>query len=127
MEIFNALGSVFGLFGKLFNDVICYPLGFVLRICYILTGNYALSLVIFTLIIRFVLFPLAIKQQKSSAQMMRLKPKMDNIQKKYKKDQAKLQEEMSKLYQEEGYNPLSGCLPLLLQLPILYGLFICCV
>jgi YidC/Oxa1 family membrane protein insertase len=68
------------------------------------------------------LFPIAIKQQKSSAEMMRMKPKMDIIQKKYKKDQAKLQAEMSKLYQEEGYNPLSGCLPMLVQLPILYGI-----
>jgi YidC/Oxa1 family membrane protein insertase len=115
MEIFSALGNIF-------TDLICYPLGAVLRVCYLFTGNYAVSLILFTLVIRIVLFPLAIKQQKTSAEMLRMKPKMDSIQKKYKKDQAKLQEEMAKLYQEEGYNPLSGCLPMLLQLPILYGL-----
>jgi YidC/Oxa1 family membrane protein insertase len=115
MGIFSGLGTVF-------TDVICYPLGAILRICYLFTGNYVISLILFTLVIRIALFPLAIKQQKTSAEMLRMKPKMDLIQKKYKKDQAKLQEEMAKLYQEEGYNPLSGCLPMLLQLPILYGL-----
>lgn len=123
MEIVSALGSVFGLFGKLFNDIICYPLGAILKVCYSVTGNYAISLIIFTLITRLFLFPLAIKQQKSSAEMLRMKPKMDQLQKKYSKDKVKLQEEMSKLYQEEGYSPLSGCLPLLIQMPILYGLF----
>lgn len=116
MEILQALGTIF-------NDVICYPLGGVLKIFFNFTQNYALLLVIFTLIIRFLLFPLAIKQQRSSAEMLRMKPKLDKIQKKYAKDQAKLQQEMSKLYQEEGYSPLSGCLPLVVQLPILYGLY----
>lgn len=116
-------GSFFGVFGTLFNDIICYPLGLVLRFSYLFSGNYAVSLIIFTVVVRIFLFPLAIKQQRSSAEMLRMKPKMDQLQKKYAKDQQKLQAEMSKLYQEEGYNPLSGCLPLLIQMPILYGLF----
>lgn len=115
--------DIFGLFGKLFNDIICYPLGAILHVCYTVTGNYAISLILFTIITRLCLFPLAIKQQKSSAEMLRMKPKLEKIQKKYTKDKAKLQEEMAKLYQEEGYNPLSGCAPMAIQLPILYGLF----
>lgn len=115
--------DIFGLFGKLFNDIISYPLGAILHVCYTVTGNYAISLILFTVITRFCLFPLAIKQQKSSAEMLRMKPKLDKIQKKYAKDKVKLQEEMAKLYQEEGYNPMAGCMPMAIQLPILYGLF----
>ena len=108
---------------QLFNTIICYPLGAVIKFFFNFTQNYALLLVLFTIVVRFCLFPLAIKQQKSSAEMLRMKPKMDKLQKKYAKDKTKLQEEMSKLYAEEGYNPLSGCLPLLIQMPILYGLY----
>jgi YidC/Oxa1 family membrane protein insertase len=107
---------------SLFNDIICYPLGGILKLFFSIFQNYALLLIIFTLIVRFCLFPLAIKQQRSSAEMLRMKPKMEKIQKKHAKDQTKLNEEMQKLYQEEGYSPLAGCLPLLVQLPILYGL-----
>jgi YidC/Oxa1 family membrane protein insertase len=70
-----------------------------------------------------ILFPLAIKQQKSSAEMVRLQPKLTALQKKHAKDKQKLQEEQMKLYQEEGYNPFGGCLPLLIQMPILFGLY----
>jgi YidC/Oxa1 family membrane protein insertase len=116
MNIFNALGSVL-------SDIIGYPLGALMKVFFAFTQNYALLLVLFTIIVQAALFPLAIKQQRSSAEMLRMKPKLDKIQKKYAKDKEKLQMEMSKLYQEEGYNPLSGCLPLLIQMPILIGLY----
>ena len=61
----------------------------------------------------------SIKQQKSSVKMIKMKPKLDELQKKYGKNREKYQEEMTKLYTEEGYNPMSGCAPLLIQLPIL--------
>lgn len=115
--------NIFSSFGTFFNDIICYPLGAVMKLFFTITPNYAVLLILFTIVVRLCLFPLAVKQQKSSAEMLRMKPKMEKLQKKYAKDQQKLQEEMSKLYAEEGYNPLSGCLPLLIQLPILYGLF----
>jgi membrane protein insertase, YidC/Oxa1 family, C-terminal domain len=116
MEIFSALGTIF-------NTVICYPLGAVIKFFFTFTSNYALLLLLFTVVVRFLLFPLAIKQQRSQAEMLRMKPKMEKLQKKYAKDKVKQNEEMQKLYAEEGYSPLSGCLPMLIQLPILYGLY----
>lgn len=115
--------NIFGALGTVISDIICYPLGGVMKLFFYITPNYALLLVLFTIVIRVCLFPLAVKQQRSSAETLRMKPKMDKLQKKYAKDQAKLQEEMSKLYSEEGFNPLSGCLPLLIQMPILFGLY----
>jgi YidC/Oxa1 family membrane protein insertase len=112
-----------GFIGDIFNLVISTPLGFILRICYSLVKNYGLALFLFTLVTRLILFPLAIKQQRSTAQMARLRPMMDKLQKKHGKDKEKYNAELTKLYQQEGYNPLSGCLPLLIQLPILFGLF----
>lgn len=116
MNIFSALGT-------LFNDIICYPLGAIMKLFYLITPNYAVLLILFTVVVRLCLFPLAVKQQRSTAETLRLQPKIQKLQKKYGKDQQKLQEEMSKLYAEEGVNPLGGCLPLVIQLPILYGLF----
>jgi YidC/Oxa1 family membrane protein insertase len=116
MEIFSA-------FGTIFNTVICYPLGAVIKLFFNFTSNYALLLFLFTLVVRCILFPLAVKQQKSQAEMLRMKPKMDKLQKKHAKDKNKLNEEMQKLYAEEGYNPLAGCMPLVAQLPIIYGLY----
>jgi YidC/Oxa1 family membrane protein insertase len=97
--------------------------GALLTFFYKLTSNYGVALILFTLVARALLFPLAIKQQRSTAEMVRMRPKLDEIQKKYAKDKAKLNEANMKLYQEEGYNPLSGCLPMLVQLPIIMGLY----
>lgn len=104
-------------------DIINIPLGFVLRFCYQLTNNYGLAIILFTLIVRLLLVPLAIKQQKTMANTVRLQPKLKALQQKHGKDKQKLNEEQMKLYQEEGANPMGGCLPLLVQLPILYGLY----
>jgi YidC/Oxa1 family membrane protein insertase len=90
---------------------------------YLLTNNYALSLLLFTLVTRAALFPLSIKQQKSQAAMTAFSPKLEELKVKYGNNKEKLNEEMMKLYAEEGINPMSGCLPMLIQLPILYGLF----
>lgn len=98
-----------------------YPLGWVMWLCYNVIKNYGVALIVFTIILRIVQFPLSIKQQKSSARMALFKPKMDALQKKYKNDKAKQQEEMIKLQQEEGYSPTAGCLPMLIQFPILFG------
>lgn len=106
----------------LLYQVLGWPLGWVMWLCYQITHNYGISLLIFTLVIRGLLFPLSLKQQKSSVKMQLIKPQMDEIQAKYKTNKEKLNEEMMKLYQKEGYNPMSGCLPLLIQMPILFGL-----
>lgn len=109
------------------GDIIVFllhnTLGTLLYFCYNITNDYGVALIIFTLITRIILFPLAIKQQRSTAEMVRMRPKLDQIQKKFSKDKAKLNEANMKLYQEEGYNPLGGCLPMLIQLPIVIGLY----
>lgn len=98
------------------------PLGWIMRFLYWLIPNYGLSLIVFTILIRLALFPLNVKQQKSSAKMAIFQPKMKELQKKYGKNKEKYQQEMMKLYQEEGYNPMSSCLPMLLQFLFLFGI-----
>lgn len=104
-------------------DIINIPFGFVLRLCYQLTSNYGLAIILFTVIARAAMLPLAIKQQKTMANTVRMQPKLQELQKKYAKDKQKLSEAQMQLYQEEGASPLGGCLPMLIQLPIIYGLY----
>ncbi|MBQ9901104.1 MAG: YidC/Oxa1 family membrane protein insertase [Clostridia bacterium] len=106
--LFNFIGSIFG-----------YVLYFFNSIC----GNFGVSIILFTLFTRLLMFPLTIKQQKSMAGMQRLQPKMKELQDKYGNDKAKYNEEVQKLYQREGQSPAGGCLPMLIQLPIFYGLY----
>lgn len=104
-------------------SAICgYPLGWVMYFFYNIVNNYGFALILFTLFTKLILLPLAIKQQKSMAKNISFKPRLDEIQKQYANNKEKMNEETMKLYQEEKYNPLSGCLPLLIQLPILFGL-----
>ncbi|MFQ9873121.1 MAG: YidC/Oxa1 family membrane protein insertase [Oscillospiraceae bacterium] len=107
---------------NLISTIIGTPLGWVMWLCYTVVRNYGVALILFTLITRLLMFPLSVKQQKSSVKMAAFGPKMRALQTKYANNKEKLSEEMTKLYQEEGYNPMSSCLPLLIQLPILYGL-----
>lgn len=88
-----------------------------------LVGDWGLAIIIVTLIIRLLLFPIQRKQLKSSYEMQKIQPRMQEIQRLYAGDQVKIQEETQKLYQETGFNPLSGCLPLLIQMPIFIILF----
>ncbi len=87
------------------------------------TGNYVLGIVLLTLLVRLVLLPLGITQARSMQRMARLAPKQKELQQRHKGDRQKLNEEIAKMYKEEGVNPASGCLPLILQLPVMYGLF----
>lgn len=97
--------------------------GFLMRELCQLVGNYGVALMLLTLIARVVMLPMSIKQQKGTAKMQRLQTKVRKIQQQYAGDQRKIQEETQALYAREGSNPASmGCMPLLLQLPILYGL-----
>lgn len=102
--------------------VLGWPLGWIMWLCYQIVKNYGIALLLFTILIKAALFPLSLKQQKSTVKMQLIKPQMDEIQAKYKNNREKLNEEMMALYQKEGYNPMSGCLPLLIQMPILFGL-----
>lgn len=97
--------------------------GFVLREIYHAVDNYGLALIIFTFIARLFMMPTTLSQQKNTAKTQRLQTKIKKIQQQYAGDQKKIQEETQALYTREGQNPVSsGCVPLLVQLPIIYGL-----
>jgi YidC/Oxa1 family membrane protein insertase len=85
--------------------------------------SYGLAIIFFTIIIRAVLLPLSVKQIKSTAKMGAIQPEMKKVQEKYKKDPQKSQQEVMKLYKENGVNPMGGCLPMIVQMPILFALF----
>ena len=110
------------------QDVLLVPMGFIIRVCYAVTHNYAAALFLFALVMQILLFPLGIKQQKNMNKQASLRPKENAIRKKYagRTDavtQKKLNDEIMALYQQENFNPASGCLPLLIQLPIIFALF----
>ena len=85
--------------------------------------NYVVGIILLTLAVRLVLFPLGVSQVRSFQKMARLAPRQRELQAKHKGNPQKFQQEMAALYREEGVNPAAGCLPLLLQLPVMYGLF----
>ncbi|MEG2678264.1 MAG: YidC/Oxa1 family membrane protein insertase, partial [Oscillospiraceae bacterium] len=110
-------------------NIIAIPLGYIMRWCYLFVTDiinmpmpYVFALFLFTVITKVILFPLAVKQQKSTAKMSAFQPIMADIQKTYAKDKNRQQQEMVKLQEEMGYNPMAGCLPMLIQFPILFGL-----
>ena len=103
--------------------IIATPIGYLLMGIYKLVGNYGISLIILTLIVKLALYPLYAKQIKSTAGMSEMSAKAQEIQKRYADDREKMNEEMQKLYSESGFNPMSGCLPMLIQFPIIMGLF----
>ena len=103
--------------------LIAKPIGYLLAFIYRLVGNYGISLIILTVIVKLVLYPMYAKQIKSTANMSDMSEKSKEIQKRYANDKEKMNEEMQKLYAESGFNPMSGCLPMLIQFPIIMGLF----
>jgi len=88
-----------------------------------LTGSAGLSIILFTIFVRLILLPLTFAQMRSMQRMQALQPEVERIQKKYKDNPQKANEAIMKLWRENNVNPAAGCLPLLVQLPILYGLF----
>lgn len=85
--------------------------------------SYGLAIVIMTIIVKLILYPLTKKQIESTKAMMSIQPKMKELQEKYKDDKQRLNMELANLYKNEGVNPLAGCLPLLVQMPIMIGIF----
>lgn len=112
-------------------DALAVPFGYILHFFYEFSGNYLLSLVLLVFLVKLVLLPSSIKQQKNSAKQLRLQPKLNRINQKYsngsqltREMQMRKQEEIQELYRKEGYNPsTSGCLPLLIQFPVMIGLY----
>lgn len=93
-----------------------------LELIYWIVPNYGWTVVIFTLVIRAILMPLDIKSRKSMKRMSNLKPQLDALSAKYANDKEKLQRKTAELYRKEKVNPMSGCLPLLIQFPLLFGM-----
>lgn len=110
-------------------QVLVNGMTYLINLCYDFTNlihlpNYGLAIIFLTILIKVVLYPLTLKQMRSMAVMQQLAPKVKEIQAKYKeKDPQKMQKKIMELYQEHNVNPLSGCLPLLVQLPILIALY----
>lgn len=107
----------------LWNSLILDPMTNGLMLLYSLLGNnFVLAIVVFTIVMRLITLPLSLKQQRSSMRMQEMQPQVQAIQKKYRDNPQRMQEEFKKI----GYNPtetLTGCLPLLIQMPILFGLY----
>lgn len=108
MQVFNFFGSIFG---------------YVLWAFYFLVRNYGVAILLFTILIKAVLFPLSVKQQRSMAASGKIAEKQKILAEKYKNDKAKYQEEVQKLYAQEGTSPGSGCLITLIPFPIMMGLY----
>lgn len=110
------------------NEYIVYPLSMlIVKMAEIAGGSYGLSIILVTILIRLVILPLMIKQTKNSKAMQALQPEMKKLREKYsskdQKTQQKLQQETMALFQTHGVNPLAGCFPLIVQMPILIGFY----
>ncbi len=104
--------------------VIAIPMGYALQFLYDFIQNYGVTIVVFTIIVRCCLYPLYMMQIKSTAAMSGLQPKIQAIQKQYAGDKETQNQKMMELYKEENVNPMGGCLPMLIQMPIILGLFV---
>lgn len=103
-------------------SIIATPLGWIMKLCYALVKNYGIALLLFTIITRLIIFPLSVKQQKSSAKTAMLNPELQKLKKKYGNNKEKLQEEQMKLYAQAGVNPMASCLPMIVTMVILFAL-----
>lgn len=97
------------------------PLGWIMYAIESFIHNYGISLILFVILTKVVLLPLTIKQQKTTAKTASISPRLKELEKKFGKDKAKYQEAMMKLYEEEGVNPAGGCLPMIVQFALLFG------
>ena len=103
-------------------SIIAIPFGWLMKLCYFLVDNYAIALILFTFITKLLMFPLNIKQQKATAKTAKLNPKLQQLQKKYANNKEKYSEEVTKLYAEEGVSMSSGCLPLIVNMVLLFAM-----
>lgn len=115
---------ILGFFSNIM-DIVNVPLGWILYAINWVIGDYGWAIILFALLSRLILLPSSIKSHKNQQRMNRIQPKMKQLSQKYHNDtrNPKYQEELQALYTAEGYNPMSGCLPMLLQLPLIFGLW----
>ncbi len=107
----------------MFEFLITRPMGFIIKIIYDLVQNYGFAIILFTIFMKLLLMPLSIKSQKATRKQQKLQPYLMELQNKYANDKEKLQMETMKLYKENNISMMGGCLPLLIQFPILIGLY----
>lgn len=105
------------------NGFLAKIIGYVMQFIYSLVNNYGISIILLTLLVRLIMLPLYNRQNKYTAAMADLQPKINDIQTRYAADRNTMNEKLNELYAEAGISPLSGCLPLLIQMPIILGLF----
>jgi YidC/Oxa1 family membrane protein insertase len=105
-------------------SIIGTPLGYIMWACYQIVKNYGLSIILFTLSTKILLFPVSLKIQKNSVKLVQMKPKIEELKKQYpnKEDKEAFMDAQMELFKEEKYSPAAGCLPMLIQLPIILGL-----
>ena len=103
--------------------IIATPIGYLLMWIYKLVGSYGIALIILTVIVKLALYPLYAKQIKTTSSMQDISEKTQEIQRKYANDKDRMNAEIQKMYTETGFNPMSGCLPMIIQFPIIMGLF----
>ena len=106
-----------------FFAILSAPLAICLKALYNVTGNYGIALIILTVVIKLLLYPLYKKQILSTAGMSELSPKIQAIQRKYADDKETMNKKIQELYQEEKINPMAGCLPMVVQMIVIMGLF----
>ena len=104
-------------------NALAKPLGLLLKYIFDIVGNYGVSIILFTILVKLLMIPLTVKQMKSMKSIQIIQPKINELKEKYKNDPEKLNVKTMELYQEYKVNPFGGCLPLLIQFPILIGLF----
>ncbi|HRV33455.1 MAG TPA: YidC/Oxa1 family membrane protein insertase, partial [Anaerovoracaceae bacterium] len=109
------MNTLIGIFAQPIGSLLSYIYGFV--------NSYGISIILLTLIVRICLLPLYSKQIKSSAAMAEIQPKLKEIQVRYANDKETMNKKLQELYAKEKFNPMSGCLPLIIQMPIIMGLF----
>lgn len=107
----------------MFEYIITRPLGYIIEFIYNLVQNYGIAIILFTFIIKLLLFPLNIRSQKAMKKQQKIQPILAELQKKYANDQEKLNRETMKLYKDNNISMTGGCLPMLIQMPILIGLY----
>ena len=107
--------------GAIFN-ILAVPLGWLLHFIYQFIPNYFVSIFLFTLLVRAITFPLSLKSQKSQADRAKLAPRLERLQKNYAQDKQKLQQKQMELYEKEGVSLTGGCLPMVVQMVVLFGI-----
>src|SRR5437764_7945131 len=104
-------------------DDIAKPLASLLAFFYVLVPNYGIAIILLTIVVMLVLTPFTVKSTRSMLAMQRLQPEIKRLQQQHKNDRQALNEAMMAFYKEHNVNPLSGCLPMLLQMPVFFGLY----